>query len=84
MSSRFLMSILFFSLCYCMVVHGLVRNQVLVYQKPDARDDQVNLPKESSFLVGELHATDWISKERLQPDGFGHLIDLKQEAECFS
>ena len=84
MSVRFLFSILFLALSASMVAYGLFGNQILVYEKPAPEDDQVNLPKITSFLVSEIHATDWISKERLQPDGFGHLIDLEREAECFS
>ncbi len=84
MSSRFLFSMFFLVLSASIAAYGLFGNQILVYEKPDPRDDQVNLPRESSFLVSEIQATDWIAKERLQPDGFGHLIDLETEAECFS
>jgi hypothetical protein len=84
MTYRFWFSVLFLVISASMTGYGLFGNQILVYQKPDARDDQINLPEESAFLVGEIQATDWISKERLHPDGYGHLIDLEQEAECFS
>ncbi|MHC4469508.1 MAG: hypothetical protein ACYS99_00960 [Planctomycetota bacterium] len=67
-----------------LVGYGLFGAEFKLYEKPDPRDDPVNLPDESSFHVGELQLTDWISKERVIRDAWGHLIDLEQEAECFS
>ncbi len=84
MSVRFLFSVLFLALAASVVAYGLFGNQIRIYEKPDPRDDQVNLPIGTSQLYGEIYTTDLISRERIQPDGFGHLIDLEVQAECFS
>jgi hypothetical protein len=84
MSSRFLVFIIFLAISARLVAFGLHGNDTRVFKKPDPRDDQVNLPMETSFLLSEIQLTDWVSKQRVKPDGFGHLIDLEQEAECFS
>jgi hypothetical protein len=84
MSVRFLVFVLVLLAAAGMVGYGLFGNRTLLYQKPDPRDDPMNLPEESSFFVGEITLTDWISKERVVRDPWNHLIDLEQEAECFS
>ena len=84
MSIRFLFSVLFLALSASMVAYGFFGNQIRIYNKPAPEDDQVNLPLKSSSLHGELYTTDLISKEQLQPDGFGHLIDVEVMAECYS
>ena len=84
MKPRFLFFLLFFAVACAFVGYGLLGNKVRVYQKPDPRDDPANPPIESSFFVSEIQLTEWRSVERVQPDGYGHLIDLEQEAECFS
>lgn len=84
MKPRFLFFLLFLAVACGLVGYGLFGNRIRVYPKPDARDDPANPPMDSSFLVSEIQLTEWRSVERVQPDGFGHLIDLEQEAECFS
>jgi hypothetical protein len=84
MSIRFVFSVLFLLASGSLVAYGLFGNQIRIYDKPDPRDDQVNLPIDSSKLHNEIYVTDLISKERIRPDGFGHLIDLEVQAECFS
>ena len=84
MSLRFPVFVLVLLAAAGLVGYGLFGSQTRLYEKPDPRDDPVNLPEKSSFFVGEITLTDWISKERVIRDSWGHLIDLEQEAECFS
>jgi hypothetical protein len=84
MTYRFPLFVLFLAISLGMVVYGAFFNQTRLWQVPAPEDDQVNLPEETSFLVGEIQLTDWISKERIHPDAYGHLLDTEQEAECFS
>ena len=84
MSVRFPVFVLVLLAAAGMVGYGLFGSQTMLYQKPDLRDDPKNLPEESAFYVGEIMLTDWISKERVVRDDWNHLIDLEQEAECFS
>jgi hypothetical protein len=84
MSLRFPVFVLVLLVGVGMVGYGLFGVEEKLYEKPDPRDDPENLPEETAFSVGELQLTDWISKERVIRDAWGHLIDLEQEAECFS
>ena len=84
MSIRFLFSVLFLVLAASVAAYGLFGNQIRIYDKPDPRDDQVNLPLSTSRMIDEFTVTGLIARERIQPDGFGHLIDVETAAECFS
>ena len=84
MSVRFVFSVIFLVIAASITSYGLFGNQIRIYKKPAPEDDQVNLPLKSSELRGELYTTNLISMEQIQPDGFGHLIDVEIQAECYS
>ncbi len=81
---RFELAIVFLLVSLAMTGYGFFGNQTKLYQKPDARDDPENLQEDTAFYVSEIQLTDWVSKERVHLDEYGHLLDLEQEAECFS
>ena len=63
---------------------GLAGASFHVYQKPDARDAGPELKVETMRLVRELEFTDLVSKQSIEIDAWGHLIDKGIEAPCFS
>jgi hypothetical protein len=69
-----------------LLAYGMFVHEAPVFKQPDARDNGA-MDKQTPVMLGEFVLTDWIASERIQRQEFGgklYLIDLEQQAECFS
>jgi hypothetical protein len=86
MKLRFPLFLLLLAISGGLLVYGMFLHEAPVFKQPDPRDEGA-MDKQTPAMLGEFALTDWIASERIQRREFGGkswLIDLEQQAECFS
>ncbi|MCU0725154.1 MAG: hypothetical protein MUE73_05095 [Planctomycetes bacterium] len=86
MKLRFPIFVLLLLVSAGLLGYGVFLHEAPVFKKPDPRDNGA-IEKQAPVRLGEFALTDWIASERIQRQELGgkvYLIDLEQQAECFS